>query len=316
MWGRRRYKGGIDGSWKLGVLHLKDIEKIILDVWGSERVDLPDRKAEIELFTLLVLCLNSSEDHESDAHHLGGPIGATKPTRRLSARSALDVMTGAMAEVDLGLSGGSFYDGQRFLPVLSALHVSVACRERALTVVRDTELSSRLRYAGAMLELIACSILYSVQRLIKTANPNSWPGYENLPAVFQFLLEPTIEYAARHECMIYLAYPLVMKDMADYFWPAPNRPAHLPDGMWAAMAARGQDAASLAVQVTVNVAALPALPFIPTKTETNLQKELIRAMHQGERTPLGFLGGSTRMELICTHEASQLPATGRWPHCV
>ena len=196
MWGRRRYKGGMEGTWKLGVLQLKEIETVIVDLWGGERIDLPDKEQTVELFTLLVLCLHSQErDYEEleDKLHEGSAVSYHDDGR--------------------GLSGDSFHSSQSFLPVLSALHVSVACRERALSLVRDTELSSRLRYAGAILELIACAILYGVHRLIKTTNATAWPGYDTLPKVFQRLLAPTIEFAARHECMIYLAYPLVMKNM-------------------------------------------------------------------------------------------------------
>ena len=118
LWGRRRYKSGRDPTWYGGVVELVEVERTIIDLWAHEDIDLEENET-VELFTLLIL--NLRED-TSDGAASEGRVASSGRDRGLSGETLVSTQTLQRSH----------------MPVLSALHASVTCREHARSITRDT----------------------------------------------------------------------------------------------------------------------------------------------------------------------------------
>jgi len=155
-------------------------------------------------------------------------------------------------------------------PCLMALRLAGSCEAATRRFVNDRLRVARLREAELIFEFVASGLLHVAARdainaeAAKGYNPWQMGKKKIMPRVARDLyVTDSVDYAAEHDCKVFVSQPLVYEHLHEIFWPSVQ-----PGG--------GDDLGlgwfQIACLVVFNLVALPLLPFVPKAWEKRLEQ--------------------------------------------
>ena len=153
-------------------------------------------------------------------------------------------------------------------PCLTALRLAGSCEGATRQCINDRVKVARLREAELLFEFVASGLLHCADRDATSSEAskgfNIWQmgKLKIQPRVARDLyVTDSVDYAAEHDCKVFISQPLVYEHLHEVFWPSPQ-----------AVGEDGSPWLQFVLIILFNIAVLPLLPFVPRHWEKNLEQ--------------------------------------------